>query len=208
MKIWIICTGEPEELWPKRCGAEAFETLCRRRNEGGLSPREEKKISGEDRRIYLAPCASARETAELCVSGGERIEEALLAPVELRAFRETGEASTALWREMARIQRSLGAKGQPESRRQLAARAEQLLSRLEEEEKDCVLVADCILTESLLDRARVRGYTQARTGIFRYRPFERILLTRRDMHCGGCQHNCLLKNPGCGVGKDKAARGY
>ena len=40
----------------------------------------------------------SRETAELCVSGGERIEEALLAPVELRAFRETGEASTALWR--------------------------------------------------------------------------------------------------------------
>ena len=40
------------------------------------------------------------------------------------------------------------------------------------------------------------------------RPGERIRVTERSDHCGGCQHNCLLKNPGCGVGKDKAARGY
>ena len=39
-------------------------------------------------------------------------------------------------------------------------------------------------------------------------PGERIRVTERSDHCGGCQHNCLLKNPGCGVGKDKAARGY
>ena len=77
---------------------------------------------------------------------------------------------------------------------------------LEKEEKDCVLIADCILTEELLDRARVRGYTRARTGIFRYRPWERVLLTKRSVHCGGCAHNCLLSNPGCGIGRDKAAR--
>ena len=65
---------------------------------------------------------------------------------------------------------------------------------------------DCVLTEALLDRARVHCYTQARSGIFRYRPWERILVTRRNLHCGGCSHNCLLTNPGCGVGRDKAQR--
>ena len=80
------------------------------------------------------------------------------------------------------------------------------LSRLEKEGKDCMLVADCLLTAELLDRLRLRGYTVSRSGIFRYRPWERILLTRRDQRCGGCGHNCLLENPGCGVGRDKAAR--
>ena len=58
----------------------------------------------------------------------------------------------------------------------------------------------------LLDRLRVRGYCVARTGLGRVQPLERLLLTRRDMHCGGCAHNCLLSNPGCGIGRDKAAR--
>ena len=58
----------------------------------------------------------------------------------------------------------------------------------------------------LLDRLRVRGYCVARTGLGRVQPLERLLLTRRDMHCGGCGHNCLLTNPGCGIGRDKAAR--
>ena len=68
------------------------------------------------------------------------------------------------------------------------------------------MMADCILTAELLDRARPRGYTMARTGIFAFRPWERILLTKRSAHCGGCRHNCRLSNPGCGVGRDKAAR--
>ena len=130
----------------------------------------------------------------------------MLAPVRQLAWRDGGKASPGLWKEMARLQRALGSKRQPESRRELAARAEKLFTRLDEAEKDCVLIADCLLTEELLDRARVRGYTFARTGIFRYRPWERILITRRDLHCGGCGHNCLLSNPGCGVGRDKAAR--
>ena len=25
-------------------------------------------------------------------------------------------------------------------------------------------------------------------------------------HCGGCAHDCSLSNPGCGVGKEAAAR--
>lgn len=25
-------------------------------------------------------------------------------------------------------------------------------------------------------------------------------------HCGGCRHDCPLENPGCGVGKEAAAR--
>ena len=206
MKIWIICTGEKEDLWPARCGAADFEALCRRAQEEDPGPKEEKKLPWEKGLVLIAPCPAARRTAELCVDGGSLSEEPLLAPVLSRPWTERGEHPLWLWWEMARLQRNLGGRGQPESRREMAARAEKLMVRLEEAEKDCVLVADCLLTEELMDRARVRGYTRARTGIFRYRPWERILLTRRDLHCGGCAHNCLLSAPGCGVGRDKAAR--
>ena len=37
-------------------------------------------------------------------------------------------------------------------------------------------------------------------------PLERFLVSRREEHCGGCQHNCFLSNPGCGVGREKAMR--
>ena len=205
MKIWIICTGEKAGLWPARCGAAEFDALSQKTQEEIPGPREEKKLPWKER-IFIAPTPAARETARLLLDGGTVIEEELLAPVIPRASADKGHRPVWLWRETARLQRALGSARQPESRREIAARAEQLMARLTEEEKDCVLVADCVLTEELLDRARVRGYTRARTGIFRYQPWERVLLTKRDVHCGGCAHNCLLSNPGCGIGRDKAAR--
>ena len=206
MKVWIICAGEAEGLWPKRCGAAEFEEAARLASEREPAPREEKKLHGEGRVVYLAPTAAAHRTAALCVDGGELREEPLLAPVVQRAWRDGGSASPRHWQRMAQLQRALGNKRQPESRKELTARAEALFTRLEEAERDCVLVADCLVAERLLDRARAHGYAIARTGIFQYRPWERILITRRDMHCGGCGHNCLLSNPGCGIGRDKAAR--
>lgn len=206
MKIWIICTGEAKDLWPKRCSAAAFEEIARLAADRIPEGRDEKKLDWEGQLVYTPPTPAARKTAELCLRGGELREEPLLSPVLQRAWRDKGTASPRHWKEMARLQRALGSKRQPESRREIAARAEKLFARLEEEEKDCVLIADCLLTEELLDRARVRGFTYARTGIFRFRPWERILITRRNTHCGGCQHNCLLSNPGCGVGREKAAR--
>ena len=206
MKIWIICTGEKEGLWPARCDGESFTRLARRAAEEDPGPREEKKLPWEGRPVLIAPCPAAAGTAALCVAGGTVREEALLTPVIPRASRSGGTRPVWLWRQMAELQRRTGGKAQEESQKQISARAEALIARLEQEEKDCLLVADCVLTRELLDRARVRGYTLARTGVFRYRPWERILLTRRDLHCGGCRHNCLLSNPGCGVGRDKAAR--
>lgn len=206
MKIWIVCTGEKEGLWPARCDGERFAALCRLAQEEEPEKREEKKLPWEGGSVLIAPTPAAKRTADLCIEGGCVAEEELLAPVLSLPWTDRGEHPLWLWREMAALQRKLGSKRQPESRREISARAEALIARLEQEGKDCVLVADCLLTVELLDRARLRNYTRARTGIFGYRPWERVLLTKRDTHCGGCGHNCSLSSPGCGVGKDKAAR--
>ena len=73
---------------------------------------------------------------------------------------------------------------------------------------DCIVVAPGRILRFLLrafekHRCVIR---RARSGAIR--PGERIRITERADHCGGCQHNCLLASPGCGVGRDKAVRGY
>ena len=206
MRIWIVCTGEREGIWPKRCDAGTFTACARRAAEEEPEERQERKLNAAGETVLIAPTPAARRTAALCTEGGTLREEPLLSPVLQTAEGGTGEHALWFWQWRAARQRRAGDKRQSESRKQIAARAEQLFTRLEAEEKDCILVADWLLTEELLDRARRHGCTQTRTGIFRYRPWERVLITRRDMHCGGCGHNCLLSNPGCGIGRDKAAR--
>ena len=141
MKIWIICTGAKEELRSGRCGAAAFQALARRGQEDP-GEREEKKLPWTNGRVLLADTPAARKTAGICVEGGQLLIEPLLAPVIPAPWTDRGEHPLWLWREMARLQRGIGSPRQPESRRQLAARAEKLMERLTEEEKDCVLIAD------------------------------------------------------------------
>ena len=197
MKIWIICTGEREGLWPKRCDAKSFTECARRAAEEAPGERQERKMDAGEEPVLLPDTAAARRTAELCVTGGVLTAEPLLEPLPLTAEGE-GERPLWLWR--------LRAERKKERRAQLRTRAESLLTRLLSRGEDCILIADCLLAEELMDCARRHGCSRARTGIFRCRPWERVLITRRDMHCGGCGHNCLLTNPGCGVGRDKAAR--
>ena len=91
-----------------------------------------------------------------------------------------------------------------EVRRRTAEAAETLLAS----GQDCVVAADPEILRFLLRALEKRRCVIRRARSGALMPGERIRVTERSDHCGGCQHNCLLKNPGCGVGKDKAARGY
>ena len=206
MKIWIVCTGEDSKRWPERCDGNTFEEAARRAEDRIAEPLTGKKMNAEGCVIYIAPTESARQTAELCFIGGFFREEPLLAPVELRAFTQRGVHSIRVWREMARLQRAVGDPRQPEGRKQILQRAETLIQRLSKEGKNAMLVADCLLTEALLERLRAHGCDVSRSEIFSLKPWERILVTDRSLRCGGCTNNCLLANPGCARGLDKARR--
>ena len=88
------------------------------------------------------------------------------------------------------------------------ARAKQLIAALLEHEEDCVIAAPPNFLHLLLRRMERSGFVIRRGESGTPKPLERIRITEKRDHCGGCSHNCLLKNPGCGVGRDKAARGY
>ena len=200
MKLWIICSGEAAVDYPPRCTAEEYGALRERALDGGVEG-QPRRVAANGRRVLCSPRLSARETAERSVADAAvEIDERL---DELPCPTDGGRGSLPLWLRRLRLwlRRLLGT-----DRRRGRARADALIDELEKQGGDCVLISHPMTIDALIDALRVRGYCVQRTGMGRIKPLEQMLLSRRDEHCGGCQHNCLLSNPGCSIGRDKAAR--
>ena len=147
-------------------------------------------VSAVGRPIFAAP--ECMEYAKAVFqNAGVIAEEPLL--------REAPDAGL-LWR--------LGLREAAESAGEVRARAARAAEALLQAQTDCVLIAPPGILRFLLRALERRRCVIRRAGSGAIQPGERIRVTERADHCGGCQHNCLLSNPGCGVGKDKAARGY
>lgn len=191
MLIWIICSAPTAFVWERDYDAPGFLAAQQAEEDspGISSPARCLKRNG--RTVYVAPGRRAADTAGLLLPGEETVTETLLAPAEPESG-APGRHSPRAWRKQCL--------------KAARERADALIEKLEKAGEDCVLIASTAVVEVLLDRLRVKGYCQARTGIFALKPLEHIQVSRRDDHCGGCGHNCLLTNPGCGMGRDKAAR--
>lgn len=150
------------------------------------------------RRLLVSPDAAAAEAAARLWPGLPAELEPLLAEPTLRAL----EDAPALLPRFLRLRLAQ----RPADRRAAAAQADALLDKLAETGRDSLLVTHPSLAAALMDRARLRGCVSQRSGLGAVRPWELILISRRTDHCGGCDHNCLLSNPGCSIGRDKAAR--
>lgn len=193
--------------WKKLYQSADFDEACRQAAECDIEKAESERISTGGRPVYVGSGKGSRQTAELLFSDADIIEEPLLDEVPQRSYKDTEkELSLWRWQFMASVQRFFGNSRQPESRTQAKVRAKKFLDLLESRNQDCILISHPNFIRVLLDCLGSRGYYIARQNLFRIAPLERIAITRRDMHCGGCGHNCLLSNPGCGVGRDAARR--
>ena len=153
-------------------------------------PGQTEAISVAGRPVYTAPECMEYAKAVL-QDAGTLTEEPLL--------REVHDAGL-LWQ--------LGLRQAEESARDVRARAGNSAETVLKTQVDSVIVAPPGILRFLLRALEKHRCVIRRVQSGAIRPGERIRVTERSDHCGGCQHNCLLKNPGCGVGKDKAARGY
>jgi hypothetical protein len=167
----------------------------------------ERRISPGNRVVYIGEGFLARSTAEQILEPCEFHVEPLLNEIAVRSFADSDRSLPAdKWLRKAAAQRRAGNPRQPESREAVIARADALIRKLEDAGGDSLLITYPIFLAELLDRFRVHNYVVQRGGLFRFQPLEKIVVSRKDEHCGGCQHNCFLSNPGCGVGRDKAMR--
>ena len=156
-----------------------------------ICPGEAKSVSAGGRTVFTAPELS--DTAErFFFDVGKFLKTDLL--------RELSEIPTIQWR--------LGLGMANESVKTVKTRAAALAKLLLSQEKTCIVFSPPVFLPFLLRALERRGCNIRRSGSGPIQPGERIRVTEKKDHCGGCQHNCLLSSPGCGVGKDKASRGY
>lgn len=133
---------------------------------------------------------------------------ALLDEVPMHSFMDTDrQLPLWLWFFMARAQWFFGSRRQPETRKMTRERIGRLVALLEAEEKSSfLLISHGFYMRELMAEMRRRGFNILRRGVIAVEHLERVRITPRDLHCGGCSHNCMLTNPGCDVGRDKARR--
>ena len=209
MKILIICSARTSMKWEKRYGSTDFDKEVRRERSCSIEKIEGKQGGTGGRPVYVSTHKSAQQTADRIFSGAEIVRETLLDEIPIHSYMDTPKGKELplwRWRFMAKRQWRRGDGRQPESRQQSVDRAEKLIALLEEREQDCILISHPNFIKVLRKRFRKHGCLVSGSGNFVIAPMDRILVTRPEMHCGGCGHNCLLSNPGCPVGQDAARR--
>ena len=207
MSMLILCTGKPLSPLEGSYTSAAFDEAAAAVIRSAAEAPSERRISPGGRDVYIGEGLLARSTAEQILEPCELHVEPLLNEIGVRSFSDSDHPLPAeKWLRKAAAQRKAGDPRQPESREDVTARADLLIRKLEEAKGASLLITYPIFLAELLDRFRVHNYVVQRGGLFRFQPLEKIVVSRKDEHCGGCQHNCFLSNPGCGVGRDKAMR--
>ncbi|MBR4393493.1 MAG: hypothetical protein IKT07_05645 [Oscillospiraceae bacterium] len=207
MNALIICTGRPAVDLSGSYTSQEFDTLQRSLLYAGIEAQDEKRIVRKDRPVFCGEGKPARMTAEVMLDErGIQTEPLLNEIIVVSAEDSEKKYSYSIWQKKAAAQRKRSDSRQPESRKAARQRAEELLEKLEQTEDSCILIVYPLFLEELLEVFRTRGYIAQRSKLGKIQPMERILVSHRGDHCGGCSHNCFLSNPGCGVGRDKAAR--
>ena len=205
MSMTIICTGTPVQAVTGKYNSAGFDRAVSAAQESGILPYSGRQFSPAGRPVLLGEGRLMADTAAQLILPGNFTVEPLLNEVPVRSCADTEKLYSAdAWYRKAAAQRRHADPRQPESRAQVTARAEALIDRVAG--TDCILVTGPLFLSELLDRLRIHNCVIQRTGVMKIQPLERFVISQKDEHCGGCQHNCFLSNPGCGVGRDKAMR--
>ena len=152
------------------------------------------EVRRDDRPVYTDP----EHTGSGCIPAEE------LRPVSGTPAPSAGWLSRLLWW----VCWILGWKKNGERYRSAKKRVRKMTEQITERQADVVIAASPEILELVLRALRRKGFVVRRSRIGFLQAGEKIFLSQRHDHCGGCSHNCLLQNPGCGVGRDKARRGY
>ncbi|MCR5088181.1 MAG: hypothetical protein K6C08_01545 [Oscillospiraceae bacterium] len=206
MSILILCAGSPPAVKGEKLNSSAFDALIGSDRLTDIVPYTGKRIDTAERDVYIGEGIHARQTAEQMLGECPLTVEPMLNEVPLRSFTDTEKEYPAeTWLRKAATQRRREDPRQAEGQTAVNSRADLLEERFRDV-GDLIVVTYPVFLETMLERFRIRDWVIARSEIGRFKPLERLILSRKDEHCGGCGHNCFLSNPGCGIGRDKAMR--
>ena len=215
MKITLIRTAQPCCEEPLRCSSSAFNEASAAYEHTGILPYTGRVYETSGRIIYCGTQERYRQTAEALFGIGADRHHAsdkilftpLLDEVPMRAFRETErELPLGVWKAMSLLQWMSDDPRQPETHSQSAKKAVQFIDELLQKHANCILISDERRINLLVGELKRRRFRIKRGGFRRIGYLDRIVATDNELHCGGCMHDCPLTNPGCMIGRDKAAK--
>ena len=205
MSILIFCTGMPVNKASGKYDSAGFDTAMLEEQSSAADASDGRKLDPAGRKVLIGEGFTAENTAEKLLLPCQFTVEPLLNEIPLRSFTDTEKQyPLETWLRKAAAQRRKGDTRQRESRTEVIERADTLIKKIEG--GNPILITYPLFLAELLDRLRIHGYVIQRSGVMKIQPLERFIVSRREEHCGGCQHNCFLDNPGCGIGRDKAMR--
>lgn len=205
MSTLIICAGKSLTPPAGSYDSAGFDAAVKEAAKQLCPPYEGKKFNPDGKKVLIGEGLPALDTAEKLLLPCEWTVDPLLNEIPIRSFTDTERSFTdRQWLKKAAAQRRKADPRQTESDAAAKARADKLIAKISGE--DHILITYPEFLSVLLNRLRVHNYVVQRTGFLGIKPLERFFVSAKDDHCGGCQHNCFLRNPGCGVGRDRAMR--
>lgn len=212
MKILLIRHGEVSMQWEQRYTPEEFNKACRLYDEADIRPVDHPQETGDYERIYVSSLKRSIQTAhQMFPSAPDSmfVQTPLLDEVPLCAYTNNDDRKQhAKWvyDVRGRLQWRFGRR-QEETYSETCARADELIDLLEQKNENAILISHGMFMEVLLRRLKKRRrYEFYRASTFKIAPLEKIKVTDKQPHCGGCHHNCLLSQAGCMIGQDKARK--
>ena len=208
MKLLLIRHGRSSMEWEKRYTPAEYNDACEQYDKAGILPAGHPQETGDYERIYVSTLTRAIQTAEQMFPSAPPsmiVQTHLLDEVPMTAFTDTDRSYPRwVYDVMGRIQWREG-KRQKETREETRRRADELIRLLEEKNENAILISHGFFLRVLIGQIKSRKrYEIYRSGTFVISPLEKIKVTDRQPHCGGCRHNCALSEAKCLIGQDKA----
>ena len=210
MKILLIRHAEVAMTWNQRCTPEEYNKAVEAYEEADIVPIGKPQDTGDYEHIYVSTEKRAIQTQkQLFPTAGDDMvtQTPLLNEVPLSAYTDSPKSRPRWVYDLrGRMQWRWG-NGQKESCLDTMERAEALIDLLEEKNENVILITHGFFMNVLVRQLRKRKrYEVFRGSTLVIQPLEKIRVMDREPHCGGCHHNCLLKNAGCMIGQDKARK--
>lgn len=207
MKIVLIRAAEADFTWPRRLDSVTIDAAWAELQKADIAPIGISRADAESYAVYTGTAPAAIQTAEaLFTRTAPPVRTPLLDEIPSRSFRDTARRYPLwLWDALARLQWRFGSSRQPETKRDTLLRAREAIALAEISAADCVLIVPPRFLRVLAGELERRGYcVEGLPSFGDPKPLDRVRAMKQDAHCGGCIHNCLLANPGCGIGLTKA----
>jgi len=165
MKITLIRHGKVNMKWKKWYTSEQFDRDCAKYDSSPICPIDDKQegLWGE---IYISTLQRSFHTAERLFGECEFTETELLNEVPLRSFCDSKISLPLwMWNVGGRLQWMMQSRRQPERKADTQKRAGQLVEKLIEQNKDCILVSHGFFMRTLLAELKRQGFCISKSGV-------------------------------------------